>query len=52
MAKKTIYFDSLCGYVISAVTENGKVVAFDFEKKTDDCAVGNVYKGRDRKSVV
>ena len=46
MAKKTIYFDSLCGYVISAVTENGKVVAFDFEKKTDDCAVGNVYKGR------
>lgn len=46
MAKKTIYFDKVCGYVISAVTENGKVEAFDFEKQTHDCAVGNVYKGR------
>lgn len=31
--------------MIVAVTENGKVVEFDFEKKSDECAVGNVYKG-------
>lgn len=45
MSKKTIYFDSYCGYMISAVTENGKVAEFDFEKKLNACAVGNVYKG-------
>ncbi|MDE7329583.1 MAG: Rne/Rng family ribonuclease [Clostridia bacterium] len=45
MGKKTIYFDSFCGYTIAAVTENGKVVEFGFEKNSTDCAVGNVYKG-------
>lgn len=45
MAKKTILFDSFCGYMIVAVTENGKVVEFDFEKSSKECAVGNIYKG-------
>lgn len=46
MAKKTIYFDSFCGYLVSAVTENGKVIQFDFEKSGGAAAVGNIYKGK------
>ena len=42
MGKKTIYFDGYCGYMLAAVTENGKVTEFEFEKKTEECAAGNV----------
>ncbi len=45
MPKKTLYFDSFCGYTVSAVTENGKVTEFSFEKNVKSCAVGNIYKG-------
>lgn len=44
--KKTLYFDSFCGYYIAAVAEDGKIIDFDFEKRSTDVAVGNVYKGR------
>lgn len=46
MSKKTLYFDSFCGYYISAVTESGKIIDFNFEKRDTGVAVGNVYKGR------
>ncbi|MDE6504380.1 MAG: Rne/Rng family ribonuclease [Clostridia bacterium] len=46
MAKKTVYFDGFCGYTVAAVTENGKVDEFSFEKRGSGCAVGDVYKGR------
>ena len=46
MAKKSLYFDSYCGYTLSAIAENGKVCEFKFEKNTDTCNVGDVYKGR------
>ncbi len=46
MARKTLYFDSFCGYFISAVTENGKMIEFNFEKRDTGVAVGNVYKGK------
>lgn len=46
MSKKTLYFDSFCGYYISAVTENDKIIEFNFEKRNTDVAIGNVYKGR------
>ncbi len=46
MAKKTIYFDSYCGYTVAVICENGKVTEFNFEKQKKGCAVGNVYKGR------
>lgn len=46
VVRKKIYFDSYCGYNISAVTENDKIIEFNFEKRDTGCAVGNVYKGR------
>lgn len=46
MPKKSLYFDSYCGYIISAILENGKLTEFNFEKSSKDCAVGNIYKGR------
>lgn len=46
MARKTLYFDSFCGYYISAVTENDKIIEFNFEKRDTGAAIGNVYKGR------
>lgn len=46
MSLKTLYFDSFCGYNVSAVTEDGKICEFNFEKRQEGCAVGNVYKGR------
>lgn len=45
-AKKTIYFDSYCGYTVAVICENGKVTEFSFEKEKKSCAVGNIYKGR------
>lgn len=46
MALKTLYFDSFCGYTVSAVLENGKIVDFNFEKRNKGCSVGDIYKGR------
>ena len=44
--KKTLYFDEYCGYSISAVTENGKLTEFNFEKDGNQSIKGNIYKGR------
>ena len=44
--KKTLYFDEYCGYAVSAVTENGKLTEFNFEKEGNSSIKGNVYKGR------
>ncbi|MBD5631967.1 MAG: Rne/Rng family ribonuclease [Clostridia bacterium] len=46
MSKKTLYFDCHCGYIISAVTENGLLSEFAYEKISDGSIIGNVYKGR------
>ena len=46
MAKKTIYFDKLCGFSVTAVTENGKVTDCKFSADDDAPAVGNIYRGR------
>lgn len=46
MGKKTIYFDSFCGYTVAVISENGKVTEFNFERQAKGCAVGNIYKGR------
>ena len=46
MSKKTIYFDEYCGYTVSAVTEDGKLTEFDFEKCDNGNIVGNIYKGK------
>ena len=44
--KKTLYFDEFCGLSISAVSENGKLTEFDFEKDDSTSLKGNIYKGR------
>lgn len=46
MGRKTIYFDSFCGYTVAVIAENGKVTEFNFERQATGCAVGNIYKGR------
>lgn len=46
MSKQTLYFDSRCGYDLSAVAENGKLTELNFEKTDGGVRVGNVYKGR------
>jgi len=46
MTKKTLYFDSYCGYFVAAATEDGKLSDFNFEKPLKGCVAGNVYKGR------
>lgn len=46
MSRKTLYFDGCCGYVTAAVTENGKLSEFNYEKAQKGGIVGNVYKGR------
>ncbi len=46
MSKRTIYFNNYCGYDQAAVTEDGKLIEFNFEKRSDGAVVGNVYKGR------
>ena len=44
--KKTLYFDEFCGLTLSAVTENGKLTEFDFEKDDSTSLKGNIYKGK------
>lgn len=44
--KKTLYFDEYCGYSVAAVTEDGKLCEFYFEKTSGLPVKGNVYKGR------
>lgn len=44
--KKTLYFDEYCGYAVSAVTENGKLIEFNFEKEDILSVKGNIYKGK------
>lgn len=46
MSKKTLYFDKRCGFVLAAVTENGKLTEFNFEKSDGGVRVGNIYKGK------
>ena len=46
MAKKTIYFDTACGFSVTAVTENGKLTDCRFAADDGAPAVGNIYKGR------
>ncbi len=46
MSRKTIFFDSYCGYAMAAVVEDGKICEFNFEKKGRVSITGNVYKGR------
>lgn len=46
MSRKTIFFDSYCGYAVAAVVESGKITEFNFEKKDNVSIIGNVYKGR------
>lgn len=46
MAKKTIFFDEYCDWLVAAMTEHGKITEFGFEKANGEVAVGNVYKGR------
>lgn len=46
MSKKTLYFDSMCGYIVSAVLEEGKLTEFNFEKRVQGTLIGNIYKGR------
>ncbi len=46
MSKKTIFFDEYCGYVVAAVTENGKITEFNFEKRNALSIIGNIYKGK------
>lgn len=45
MAKKVIYFDKLCGFSVTAVTENGKLTDCRFTTEDGAPAVGNIYKG-------
>ena len=45
MAKKTIYFDKLCGFSVTAVTEGGKLTDCRFTAEDGTPAVGNIYKG-------
>ncbi len=44
--RKTLYFDEYCGYAVSAVTENGKLTEFNFEKDGNLSIKGNIYKGK------
>ena len=46
MSKRTIYFNEYCGYDQAAVTEDGKLIEFNFEKRSGGEVVGNVYKGK------
>lgn len=46
MSKRTIYFNNYCGFDQAAVTENGKLLEFNFEKRGGGAVVGNIYKGR------
>lgn len=46
MSKKTLYFDSMCGKEVYAVTEDGKLSEFNFEALDRGNIVGNIYKGK------
>ena len=46
MSRKTLYFDSWCGYVVSAAVENGKLTEFGYERLDRGTVIGNIYKGR------
>ena len=46
MSRKTLYFDSCCGYVVSAAVENGKLTEFGYERLDRGTVIGNIYKGR------
>lgn len=46
MPKKTLFFDSFCGFVIAATTENEKITDFYLENTDSDNIVGNIYKGK------
>ena len=46
MSFKTLYFDNFCGYSMSAIVENDKLIEFSFEEDSAGTIVGNIYKGR------
>lgn len=46
MAKKSIFFDCLCGLASYAVAEDGKLTECAFEPQDGGSIVGNVYKGK------
>lgn len=46
MAKKTLYFDCICGNQSYAAVENGKLTEFSYEKRDDGSLIGNIYKGK------
>lgn len=46
MAKKIIYFDKLCDFSVTAVTENGKLTDCRFASEDGAPAVGDIYKGK------
>lgn len=46
MAKKTLYFDCICGTEIAAATEDGKLSYCEFRTDDDEPSVGNIYKGK------
>ncbi len=45
MSKKTLYFDKILSYTVTAATENGKLVNCDIEKKDSAAKEGNIYRG-------
>lgn len=46
MSRKTLYFDSCCGYVVSVAAENDKMTEFSFERLERGTVIGNIYKGQ------
>ena len=46
MSRKTLYFDSCCGFISAIAAENGKLTEFGFEKTERGTVIGNIYKGR------
>lgn len=46
MAKKVIYFDKLCGFSVTAVTENKRLIDCRFVVEDDGPAVGDIYRGK------
>lgn len=45
MANKTIYFEKLFGYSVTAITENGVLTDCRFAEEKGAPAIGNIYKG-------
>lgn len=46
MSKKTIYLDVVCGFAVSAIVEDGKIIEHNFERAKHGNIIGNVYKGK------